>query len=63
VPELNIRGSQYVGRTVTVEVAISNGRGKVRVGDTMWTAEGPDTPVGTRVKVTGVNGTVLVVST
>jgi membrane protein implicated in regulation of membrane protease activity len=62
VPELNIRGHQYVGRTVTVEEAISNGRGKVRVGDTLWTAEGPDTPVGTKVKVTGVNGTVLVVS-
>ena len=62
VPELNIRGSQYVGRTVTVEEAISNGRGKVRVGDTLWTAEGPDTPIGSKVKVTGVNGTVLVVS-
>jgi membrane protein implicated in regulation of membrane protease activity len=62
VPDLNIRGHQYVGRTVTVEEAISNGRGKVRVGDTLWTAEGPDTPSGTKVKVTGVNGTVLVVS-
>jgi membrane protein implicated in regulation of membrane protease activity len=62
VPALNIRGHQYIGRTVTVEEAISNGRGKVRVGDTLWTAEGPDTPAGTKVKVTGVNGTVLVVS-
>lgn len=62
LPDLNVRGQQYVGRLVTVEEEISNGRGKVRVGDTVWTAEGPDMPRGTQVKVTGVNGTVLVVS-
>ena len=27
-----------------VEQAIQNGRGKVRVGDTLWQAEGPDAP-------------------
>ncbi len=62
VPHLNVRGHQYVGRTVTVEQAITSGRGRVRVGDTLWTAEGPDTPSGARVKVTDVKGTVLVVS-
>ncbi len=61
-PDLNVRGAQYVGRVVTVEDAIVNGRGKVRVGDTVWSAQGPDTPRGTQVKVTGVNGTVLIVS-
>ena len=40
---------------------INRGRGKVQVGDTVWTAEGPDMPAGARAKVTGVNGTVLVV--
>ncbi len=59
VPGLNERGVSYVGRLVTVEVPISGGRGKVRVGDTLWTAAGPDLPVGTRVKITGVDGTVL----
>jgi membrane protein implicated in regulation of membrane protease activity len=44
-----------------VEQAIENGRGKVRVGDTLWSAEGPDAPAGTRVTVTGTRGTVLVV--
>lgn len=62
LPDLNVRGAQYIGRTVTVEEEIANGRGKVRVGDTVWTAEGPDAPRGAQVKVTGVNGTVLVVS-
>jgi membrane protein implicated in regulation of membrane protease activity len=60
-PDLNVRGQQYVGRSVVVEQAIENGRGKVRVGDTLWSAEGPDTPAGTSVTVTGTRGTVLVV--
>lgn len=61
-PELNIRGAQYIGRTVVVSDAIVGGRGKVRVGDTVWAAEGEDTPIGSSVRVTGVDGTVLVVS-
>jgi inner membrane protein len=61
LPNLNERGQQYVGRSLIVEQAILNGRGKVRVGDTLWQAEGPDLPVGTWVKVTGARGTILVV--
>ena len=57
-----MRGQQYVGRSVVVEQAIENGRGRVRVGDTLWSAEGPDAPAGTRVTVTGRKGTVLVVA-
>lgn len=60
-PDLNVRGAQYIGRVVVVEDAIVNGRGRVRVGDTIWTAEGEDSPTGARVEVTGVDGTVLVV--
>ena len=60
-PELNLRAAQYVGRVVTVEEPIAGGRGKVRVGDTVWSAQGSDAPQGTRVKVTGARGTVLLV--
>ena len=60
-PDLNERGQQIVGRSLVVEEAIQNGRGKVRVGDTLWQAEGPDVPAGARVKVTATRGTVLVV--
>ena len=60
-PDLNERGQQYIGRSLVVEQAIQNGRGKVRVGDTVWQAEGPDVPAGARVKVTAARGTVLVV--
>jgi hypothetical protein len=58
-PTLNERGHQYIGRIVIVEDAISSGRGRVRVGDTLWAAEGEDAPAGTRVRVTATNGTVL----
>jgi membrane protein implicated in regulation of membrane protease activity len=60
-PDLNVRGAQYIGRVVIVEDAISGGRGKVRVGDTLWPAQGSDTAKGARVKITGTNGTVFVV--
>jgi membrane protein implicated in regulation of membrane protease activity len=61
LPDLNVRGQQYIGRSLVVEQAIQNGRGKVRVGDSTWVVEGPDAPAGARVTVTGAKGTVLVV--
>ncbi len=60
-PDLNVRGAEYVGRIVTVEEPIRGGRGKVRVGDTLWLAEGPESPSGSRVRIKGVNGTVLII--
>jgi hypothetical protein len=56
---LNRRGEQYVGRVFTIDEAIINGIGKVRVGDSVWRAVGPDLPAGERVKVVGVDGTML----
>ena len=61
-PDLNARGVQYVGRTVVIEEAIVGGRGKVRVGDTLWPASGADAPAGAQVKVVGADGTVLKVA-
>jgi len=61
LPDLNERAQQYVGRSLVVEQAIQNGRGKVRADDTLWLAEGPDAPAGARVKVTASRGNVLVV--
>jgi membrane protein implicated in regulation of membrane protease activity len=60
-PDLNERGHQYIGRSLVVEQAIQNGRGKVRVGDGIWLVEGPDAPAGARVTVVGAKGPVLVV--
>jgi membrane protein implicated in regulation of membrane protease activity len=60
-PTLNERGSNYIGRIVVVADPIVNGRGRVRVGDSVWTASGPDMTAGARARVTSVDGTVLVV--
>jgi hypothetical protein len=59
---LNERGRDYVGRQVPVVEAIVDGRGRVRIGDTIWLAEGPDAAVGTVVRVTGTRGTVVLVA-
>jgi len=58
-PDLNVRGSQYIGREFVVAEPITGGRGRVKVGDSLWQAEGEDASVGTRVKVIAVNNTVL----
>jgi membrane protein implicated in regulation of membrane protease activity len=56
---LNRRAEIYVGRTFTLERPIVDGRGRVRVDDTVWLVEGPDLPAGARVQVTGVANTLL----
>ncbi|MBI2790544.1 MAG: NfeD family protein [Gammaproteobacteria bacterium] len=58
-PGLNRRAERYIGRVFDLDEAIENGRGKVRVDDTTWRVQGEDLPVGTKVKVIGVDGTVL----
>lgn len=58
-PTLNRRGEQYVDRVFTLEHPIVNGLGKIRVDDSTWKIEGEDCEAGTRIKVTGVDGTVL----
>lgn len=59
--DLNQRSAQYFGRVVVVEDEITSGRGRVRVGDTLWMASGPDTPKGAHVRITGANGSVFTV--
>ncbi len=61
IPPLNRRGVQCIGRRCTVVEPIENGRGRVRLGDSTWTAAGADMPAGTRVRVVGVDNTVLLV--
>ena len=50
-PLLNRRGDQLVGRTATLTEPIANGRGRVKIGDTMWRVSGPDLPAGAKVRV------------
>ncbi len=58
-PTLNRRGEQYVGRIFTLNAAMVDGRGTIRVDDTTWTVMGDDLPAGAKIRVTGVEGTVL----
>lgn len=60
-PLLNQRGLQYNNRVFTLDHPIVNGAGKVVVDDSTWKVKGPDLPSGTRVRVTGVDGTVFIV--
>ena len=60
-PTLNRRGEQYVGRYFTLEHPVVNGLGKIHVDDTTWKIRGEDCVIGSRVKVTGVDGTILLV--
>jgi membrane protein implicated in regulation of membrane protease activity len=62
-PMLNDRASRLTGKTVTVVDAIEGGEGRVRVGDSVWAARGPDAPAGSRVRITGAAGTCLTVET
>ena len=53
-PLLNRRGEQLVGQVFHLEQAILDGRGRLKIGDAFWVAEGPDLPQGTRVRVVAV---------
>lgn len=61
-PLLNKRAEQLIGQTVTLNEAIVDGRGRVRLGDTSWRVTGPDLPAGTRVRISSIaDGSTLVV--
>lgn len=50
-PLLNRRGDQLVGRVATLSEPITDGRGRVKIGDTVWRISGPDLPAGAKVRV------------
>jgi len=58
---LNDRMMGMLGERGTVCEAFVSGRGKVRLGDSVWLAAGADLDEGTPIIVSGVRGTRLVV--
>lgn len=60
-PKMNDRGARLVGETVVVTHAIDGGNGRVKQGDSEWLAKGPDAEPGTKMRVAGHDGVVLVV--
>ena len=60
-PLLNDHAARLVGRSVTVVEAVDELSGRVRVGDSEWSARGGPAAAGTRVRITGVEGNCLTV--
>jgi len=60
-PLLNDRGARLIGEVVVVSEPIAGGAGRVRVGDGTWSAHGPDTAAGARVRIIGVAANTLLV--
>ena len=60
-PNLNARAARLIGQIVVVESAIENGKGRVKVGDGVWNARGPDAPAGASVVILSADGTCLTV--
>jgi len=60
-PLLNDRAARMVGKSVTVIEAVDEHSGRVRVGDSEWSARGGPGRPGERVRITGVDGNCLLV--
>lgn len=60
-PLLNSRIAQMVGQTVEVVEPIEGGTGRVKVGDSVWSASGPDSDAGAKMRITGAEGNCLTV--
>ena len=60
-PLMNKRGGRLVGEVGVVTDALAGAPGRLHLGDSDWIARGPDMAVGTRVRVTGMDGTTLLV--
>lgn len=60
-PKLNDRVGRLIGEVVIVAEPIEAGSGRVRVGDGVWSAIGPDTPAGDHVRIIGAKDGRLIV--
>jgi len=58
-PLLNERAARHIGESHDLVDAIVNGRGSVKIGDSIWRVTGPELPQGARVTVVGADGSLL----
>lgn len=58
-PELNRPEQRLLGRIVTVSQAVDSNGGRVRLGDSEWSARGGPAAVGERVRIVDVEGNCL----
>ena len=55
------QGAKHIGQALVLEAPINNGSGSIRLGNRQWQVRGPNLPAGVRVRVTGVDGTILLI--
>ncbi len=60
-PNLNNPMQAMIGKRYTLAEPMANGRGKLKIDDTLWDIEGPDAAAGQVVRISGVNGLKLIV--
>jgi len=63
-PDLNARADRYIGRRLTLDADLVNGRGRVRVDDGWWqvaSEDGDAIAAGTTVEVISHDGVTLIV--
>ena len=54
-------GHSHIGQVVVLEQGLQNNAGRIRLGNRDWRVRGPNLPPGAKARVTGVDGTVLLV--
>ena len=54
-------GHSHIGQVIVLEQGIRNNSGRIRLGNRDWPIRGPNLPAGAKARVTGVDGTVLLV--
>jgi inner membrane protein len=59
--DLNALSRNLIGRTVQLDQAFHDGKGRVRIGDTVWQAFGDDLSAGDKVRIVRLEGSALVV--
>ena len=54
-------GHAHIGQVVVLDKGLQNGTGRIRLGNRDWPIRGPNLPAGAKARVTGVDGTILLV--
>jgi hypothetical protein len=54
-------GERFIGQVLTMESGIRGGTATVQLGGRKWRVRGPELDPGSKVRITGVDGTVLLV--
>jgi membrane protein implicated in regulation of membrane protease activity len=54
-------GHSHIGQVIVLPQGLQGGSGRIRLGNRDWPVRGPNLPPGAKARVTGVDGTVLLI--